>query len=103
MQKGKKFNAAEKYFHEKEIKYQKQIKQKCETIVQMNDLQSELIHEKQELQTENEQLKEWIERLLKYTELTKEDIQKACEQDKKRGDAMVNFSQLITAFTKQYL
>ena len=102
MPKGKKFNAAEEHFHNKENQYQKRLKQKCETISHMNEIQTGLIHDKQELQAENEQLKEWVERLLKYTELTKEDIQKACDQDKKRGDAMVSFIELA-GLMKRYL
>ena len=27
-------------------------------------------------------MKDWIERLLQYTELSKEDVKKACEKDK---------------------
>ena len=54
MPKGKKFNAAEEHFHNKETQYQKQLKQKCETIAHMNEIQTGLIHDKQELQANKE-------------------------------------------------
>ena len=36
---------------------------------------------------ENQQLKDWIDRLLEYTELSKEDIAAACEKDKKMKES----------------
>lgn len=53
------------------------------------------------LSSKNQQLKEWIERLLEYTELSKEDIKAACEKDKKivSGVSMLeNFGGFINKF-----
>lgn len=35
-----------------------------------------------------EELKEWIERLLEYTELSKDDIKAVYEKDKRMGEAI---------------
>jgi hypothetical protein len=32
------------------------------------------------------ELKDWIERLLEYTQLTEDDIKKVCEADKRRSE-----------------
>ncbi len=47
-----------------------------------------------ELEVANTQKDEWIERLLAYTELSKEDLQTAIEKDK----AMVNAAKSLEAF-----
>ena len=48
------------------------------------------------LSTENQQLKDWIERLLEYTELSQEDIKQACEKDKRMGET----AQMLSALFK---
>jgi hypothetical protein len=92
MAKGKKFDAAEKHFQKLKEKYERHLKtlyeQKC-------SLQDELVQAKNrihELESENTQQCEWIERLLKYTELSKEDIAKACQIDidKNNSKKMIN-------------
>lgn len=85
MPKGKKFTAAEKHFIEKEQRYQRQIKRLNEYIaaqdleiarlkVAVNERDKEIL-----LQTD------WINRLLEYTELDREDIKTVCEADKRRN------------------
>ena len=46
------------------------------------------------LETENAQLKDWVERLLEYTELSKEDIKAVCEKDKRLGESLKLFEKL---------
>jgi hypothetical protein len=48
----------------------------------------ELLKDKQlmKAEQENHALRDWVERLLEYTELTKEDIAKACEKDKQMAE-----------------
>lgn len=91
MSKGKKFDAAEKHFKKKEEDYQRRIKYLEGAISQLQADMSRLAGENGELLAENDSLKDWVERLLSYTELSKEDIKKVCEQDKKRGEAMTAF------------
>ncbi|MBQ3285413.1 MAG: hypothetical protein IJH40_07205 [Ruminococcus sp.] len=85
MPRGKKYNAAEKHFIEKEQRYQKQIRQ-------LNDVIAAQNHEIERLKVAvNERDKQillqedWINRLLEYTELDKEDIKAACEKDIQRN------------------
>lgn len=91
MAKGKKFDAAQKHFEGKKIELEKQIKALTARVSEQNKTISEQKGQIDALSTENQQLKEWIERLLEYTELSKEDIKAACEKDKKIASAMSVF------------
>lgn len=91
MAKGKKFDAAQKHFEGKKIELEKQIKTLTARVSEQNKTISEQKGQIDALSSENQQLKEWIERLLEYTELSKEDIKAACEKDKKIASAMSVF------------
>lgn len=91
MAKGKKFDAAQKHFEGKKIELEKQIKALTARVNEQNKTISEQRGQIDALSSENQQLKEWIERLLEYTELSKEDIKAACEKDKKIASAMSVF------------
>lgn len=91
MAKGKKFDAAQKHFEGKKIELEKQIKALTARVSEQNKTISEQRGQIDALSSENQQLKEWIERLLEYTELSKEDIKAACEKDKKIASAMSVF------------
>lgn len=91
MAKGKKFDAAQKHFEGKKIELEKQIKALTARVSEQNKTISEQKWQIDALSSENQQLKEWIERLLEYTELSKEDIKAACEKDKKIASAMSVF------------
>ena len=91
MAKGKKFDAAQKHFEGKKIELEKQIKALTARVSEQNKTISEQKGHQSALSSENQQLKEWIERLLEYTELSKEDIKAACEKDKKIASAMSVF------------
>lgn len=80
--KGKKFEAAEKHFYKKETEYRKRINALEEIVSEKAGLLKEAEERISVLETENSQMKDWIERLLQYTELSKEDVKKACEKDK---------------------
>ena len=97
MPKGKKFDAAEKHFKKKEDVYQHRIRELETTVSQLKIDVKRLETEKGDLLSENNSLKEWVERLLSYTELSKEDIQAACERDKKRGEAVIAFTGMMKA------
>lgn len=87
MAKGKKFDAAQKHFEGKKIELEKQIKTLTARVSEQNKTISEQKGQIDALSSENLQLKEWIERLLEYTKLSKEDIKAACEKDKKIASA----------------
>ena len=91
MAKGKKFDASQKHFEGKKIELEKQIKVLTARVSEQNKTISEQRGQIDALSSENQQLKEWIERLLEYTELSKEDIKAACEKDKKIASAMSVF------------
>lgn len=88
MSKGKKFDAAEKHFEKKRIEYEKKIRYLTNMVSEQNKT---IVSNKEKisiLESENTRLKEWIERLLDYTELSKEDIKVACEKDKKMSESL---------------
>lgn len=92
--KGKRFDAAEKHFLKKEQKYKEQLQRQEAALKQLRILESELRLKNSELVSENASLQDWVERLLGYTGLRKEDIKEVCEQDKKRGEVMSLFMNL---------
>lgn len=88
MSKGKKFDAAEKHFEKKRIEYEKKIRYLTDMVSEQNKT---IVSNKEKISTlesENTRLKEWIERLLDYTELSKEDIKAACANDKKMVESL---------------
>jgi len=96
--KGKKFDAAEKHFIKKQEQYEKEIKNLYQMLKDSQRETSLLKGKYESAQSENEQLKAWIERLLEYTELSKEDIRLACEKDKKMSkatDLLLKFSSFM--------
>lgn len=97
MPKGKKFDAAEKHFKKKEEDYQRRIRNLETTLTQLRANVRLLEGKNSELITENDSLKEWVERLLTYTELSKEDIKAVCEQDKRRQEALVSLAGMTKA------
>ena len=102
MPKGKKFDAAEKHFQEKEKQYQNQIKSLNEYIKKNSINKNNYEEQVHNLQSENEQLKAWIGRLLQYTELSKDDIKQACEKDKKIAEMLGLLNMFSGAFKNIY-
>lgn len=88
MGKGKKFNAAEKHFEKKRIQYEKRIKSLEQQLESAHRDTRHFRSKFEFLERENEELKNWVERLLEYTELSEEDIKAACEKDKKAAEAL---------------
>lgn len=87
MAKGKKFDAAEKHFTKERERLTKQIKDLSEQLENAHR-DTRLFRSRAEFyERENAELKNWVERLLEYTELSKEDIKQACEKDKNMADA----------------
>ena len=58
-------------------------------------------HELSNLQIENEQLKDWVKRLLEYTNMSEADIKAAVEKDKAIADSTKALSYLMS-FAKLY-
>lgn len=93
---SKNYTAAEKHFIKKQEQYERQIKYLHNTTTEQAASLAELTALNQKLIGENTQLKDWIDRLLVYTELSKEDIKAACGKDKK----MSEFFDVFNAFSK---
>ena len=98
MAKGKRFDAAEKHFAKERDKYLKCIKSLEQQLENAHN-DTRLYRTRSELyERENEELKNWIERLLEYTELSKEDIKAACEKDKRLAEAARWLTQFSNIF-----
>lgn len=95
MPKGKKYDAAERHFIEKQTMYEKRIKGLQETLSNKNAELIKVRQERDELHSENARLQDWVERLLQYTELSREDIKTVCEQDKQKGIGISRISGLL--------
>ena len=101
--KGKKFNAAEKHFKKKEERYRKEIAH-LEDYVKAQKHQLVSYEDRiQKLEYENHQQKEWIGRLLQYTELSLDDIKKACEKDKEIASLVKSINLFQGIGTGSYL
>ena len=94
MAKGKKIDAAEKHFEKKRVKYEREIRRLTGIVSEQNKIISKNKQQISALETENAQLKDWVERLLEYTELSKEDIKAVCEKDKRLGESLKLFEKL---------
>lgn len=81
MPKGKKFDAAEKHFTGKIEELQKRNKLLLHTLVEHEKASVEVAVECVRLAEENAQLREEVSKLLKYSNLSKEQIRCACEMD----------------------
>ena len=84
--KGKKFTAAEKHFEQKRVQYARQIKDLNKQLEEARETIRLYKSRYEQAEQENHALRDWVERLLEYTELTKEDIAKACEKDKRMAE-----------------
>lgn len=103
MPRGKKFNAAEKHFIEKEQRYQKQIRYLKEVIAAQ---ELEIARLKAAVDDRDNQIlsqKDWINRLLEYTELSKEDIKTVCAADKVKADRLSAINRFADSFGRFYI
>lgn len=92
----KKFDSAKKHFEKERLKLVDQIKahQSFEhELLEENNRLQERVHS---LEREKAELKDWVNRLLEYTELSKEDIKKVCDGDKK----LINFASYLNKMFK---
>ena len=88
MPRGKKFDAAEKHFEKKKTQLEKEVKYYQSENSRLNKENETLKLCNGLLRDENDRLNQWVERLLEYTELSKEDIKEACEKDKHIGSVL---------------
>jgi archaellum component FlaC len=86
--KGKKFDAVEKHFEKRRVQYESKIKDLEEQVKSAHREKNYFKSNLDLCERENRELKDWVERLLEYTELSKEDIRKVCEKDKKAAETV---------------
>jgi hypothetical protein len=79
---GKKFNAAEKHFKEKELELRKEMKRYIDFADEIKVANSLLFKENEKLKIENTEIKMKYEQLLEYSKLSEDDIQRALKRDK---------------------
>ena len=94
--KGKRFDAAEKHFHEKEVKIRQEIRQYIEWMAEVNSVNSQLTKENEQLKKENADLKEKFEKLLEHSKLSESDITTALYKDK----ALTKLSDMMGAMER---
>jgi predicted RNase H-like nuclease (RuvC/YqgF family) len=97
--KGKKFNAAEKHFKEKEVQYRQQINKLNDQLQSRHVLIAELDHENGDLQRQNEKLLKEIEYLKDLYGLSEEE--KAEYMRNVRSYA--NFGEMIKVLEKKMI
>ena len=82
-------------FERERIKLQKQKREVEEQLRDKNKTIKSLMDKISELEHVIIQKDEWIERLLEYTELTKEDLKIKIEKDKASAEALKTFNSLM--------
>ena len=92
---GKKFDAHEKHFKEKEIKYNREIKHLHERTTEINTRNLQLEKENEQLNKENLNVNAKYEKLLEYSKLTDIEVKEALKMDK----SAIEFSSMLKVMT----
>lgn len=105
MAKGKKFDAAEKHFQGRIHVLEGKIKALTNESIEKDKAYHLLKIENDKLTFENNKLQDWVERLLEYTKMTREDLKAMCEKDKKVAEIadILLFSNKIMGGTGRYV
>ena len=90
--KGKKFDAAEKHFLKKEVKYKQIISEHSQHNRALWKVNEQLKSEKYDMEKELGLLKEKYNKLLEYSKLSDDDIMNAL----KRNKAMTQMAQMLS-------
>ena len=72
--KGKKFDAAEKHFHEKEVKLRQEMRECREEVASVRERNIQLIENNEKLEKESADIKEKFQKLLELSKLSENDI-----------------------------
>jgi hypothetical protein len=85
MPKGKKFDAAEKHFEKERLRLNRENNSLRKLLSELIKKNRDLSERVDSLEDENRRLNDWVERLLEFTEMSKEDIKKVVEHEKSTG------------------
>lgn len=98
--KGKKFNAHERHFKEKELKLKKEIKHLKDLHQDIYSENRVLLLQNEKLEKDNMELKIKYEKLLKYSKLSDDDMIKALERDESvnRISSVLGLYGMVTKF-----
>lgn len=80
--KGKKFNAAEKHFQEKEVILRQYANKYKEWFIETNNVNSQIVKENEQLKKQNADITEKYKQLLEYSKLSEDDIMRTLKKDK---------------------
>jgi chromosome segregation ATPase len=95
MPKGRKYSAAEKHFLELERRLNLRLQRSEESLAECQGKLSDAEKTVEELRYKNEELRDWIRRLLSYTEMSKEDLEATISHDKSVASAAKVFSEIM--------
>lgn len=88
---GKKWSAAEKHFNEMAMDLRRESRRVEAERNQLKDINKKLLEQVEIHRSEIDRLNKWVDRLLQYTELSKADIDKACQ----RGKSIASMGELL--------
>lgn len=92
--KGKKFDAHEKHFKEKEIKLNREMNYLRDRCTEINNKNMQLVKENEQLKKESLDVKVKYEKLLEYSKLSDEEIKKAIHRDKSVNQLSILFNMI---------
>lgn len=98
--KGKKYSAAEAHFSKLIANRDREIKRLNDKVESLRSEVSSRDMKISTLEEENRKLQDWVDRLLEYTELSKEDIKSACEKDISRSEALNSLVNLLSGMSR---
>lgn len=95
----KKLSAKDKAFESERIAFRKKIREKDTEIQILKSQLTDTQTEAAELKTQVAELNDWIERLLSYTELSKEEMQNIIQAEKLKAN-IINELNVLYNFLK---
>ena len=98
MEMGRKKSAKDLAFEKERAKYRQQINELTREIQKKEKTIYNLIQKNAELEECIRQKEEWIERLLSYTELSKEEMQKLVNKEQMAAEVMNQMKMLSDLF-----
>mgnify|MGYP000306637770 CR=1 FL=1 len=85
-----------KDFEKAVLPFRKEINRLETSVIEITEANKTLTQENQALQTQNAQLKDWVNRLLEYTNMSEEDIKASIAKDKAIVDSAKTFNSLMS-------
>ena len=91
-------SAKDKAFDKERVKYHKQIRELERELKNEKIKNIELTEKVEAAEEKCEQLQDWINRLLEYTEMSEEDMKRIIQKEKIAGEAMEHFESMMGIF-----